>query len=172
MTGKKPVIGALLVIALAYAVYPYATLCRLGLAIRHGDAATLETMVDWPAVREGIKEDICDSVFDQPSQPNGKLPPFGSGFVRGIASNAVDSQVTPEALASAAQQPGAASVAQGASVQVSWAFFAGPSAFEVELAAPGQATPIKLKMELRDGSWQVTRVWLPPRLLVEANART
>ena len=60
MPGKKPVIGALLVIALAYVIYPYATLYRLGLAIRHGDAATLESMVDWYAVREGIKEDICD----------------------------------------------------------------------------------------------------------------
>jgi len=172
MPGKKPVIGALMVIALAYVVYPYATLYRLGLAIRHGDAATLENMVDWYAVREGIKEDICDSVFDQPSQAAGKLPPFGAGFVRGIASNAIDSAVTPEALASAAQQSEAASAPQGASVRVSWAFFAGPSAFAVELASPGQAAPIKLQMELRDGSWQVTRVWLPPRLLVEANART
>ena len=77
-----------------------------------------------------------------------------------------------EALASAAQQSETASVPQGASVRVSWAFFAGPSAFAVELAAPGQAAPIKLQMELRDGTWQVTRVWLPPRLLVEANART
>jgi len=172
MKGKKPVIGALMAIALAYVIYPYATLYRLGLAIRHGDAATLENMVDWYAVREGIKEDICDSVFDQPSQASGKLPPFGAGFVRGIASNAIDSAVTPEALASAAQQSEAASVPQGASVRVSWAFFAGPSAFAVELATPGQAAPIKLQMELRDGTWQVTRVWLPPRLLVEANART
>ena len=67
------------------------------------------------SVREGIKEDICDSVFDQPSQASGKLPPFGAGFVRGIASNAIDSAVTPEALASAAQQSEAASVPQGAS---------------------------------------------------------
>jgi hypothetical protein len=172
MPGKKPVIGALLVIALAYVVYPYAALYRLGLAIRHGDAATLESMVDWYAVREGIKEDICDSVLDQPSQASGKLPPFGAGFVRGIASNAIDSAVTPEALASAAQQSETASVPQGASVRVSWAFFSSASAFEVELAAPGQPAPIKLQMELRDGTWQVTRVWLPPRLLVEANART
>ncbi len=43
MAGKKPVIGAFLVVALAYVVYPYVTLYRLGQAIRHGDAASLES---------------------------------------------------------------------------------------------------------------------------------
>jgi hypothetical protein len=174
MVGKKPVIGALLVVALAYVVYPYATLYRLGQAIRHGDASTLGSMVDWPAVREGIKEDICDSVIDQPQDArNGtQLPPFGAGFVRGIASNAVDAKITPEALVAAAADQPAAQPAQGAAVQVSWAFFSGPSAFVVDLRAPGQDQPIRLQLDLRSGSWQVTRVWLPPELLGQANART
>ena len=79
MPGKKLVVGAFLVVALAYVVYPYATLYRLGLAIRHGDAATLESMVDWYAVREGIKEDICDSVLDQPSQASGQAAAIWGG---------------------------------------------------------------------------------------------
>jgi hypothetical protein len=175
MVGKKPVIGALLVVALAYVVYPYVTLYRLGQAIRHGDASTLESMVDWPAVREGIKEDICDLVIDEPPEAkNGtQLPPFGAGFVRGIAANAVDATVTPEALvAVAGEQKSEAKPAQGAAVQVSWAFFAGPSAFVVDLRAPGQDAPIRLQLDLRHGFWQVTRVWLPPELLGQANTRT
>src|SRR6476646_5996170 len=98
MVGRKSVAGALLAVALAYVIYPYATLYRLGLAIRHGDATTLQSMVDWSAVREGIKEDICDLVIDEPkdARANGQLPPFGAGFVRGIAGNAVDAKVTPE----------------------------------------------------------------------------
>ena len=100
MVGRKPIIGALLMVALAYGAYPFVTLLRLGHAIRQGDAATLETMVNWDAVREGIKEDICDLVIDEPPQAkaNGQLPPFGAGFLRGIATNVVDKQVTPEAL--------------------------------------------------------------------------
>jgi hypothetical protein len=169
MGVKKPAIGAIVVIALAYVIYPYATLYRLGEAIRHGDAITLQSMVDWPAVREGIKEDICDLVIDDPPEAKrgGKLPPFGAGFVRGIAANAVDSRVTPETLAAVAQQPTAT---KGASVGVSWAFFASPSAFVVDLSTPGQASPIRLELDLRDGSWQVTRVWLPADLLTQANA--
>jgi Protein of unknown function (DUF2939) len=173
MVGKKPVIGALLAVALAYVAYPYATLYRLGHAIRQGDASTLESMVDWPAVREGIKEDICDLVIDESQEArNGtQLPPFGAGFVRGIAGNVVDARVTPEALvAAAAQQP--AAKPQGAAIQVSWAFFSGPAAFMVDLRAPGQDSPIRLQMDLRSGTWQVTRVWLPPELLGRANTRT
>jgi hypothetical protein len=167
----KPAIGAFLMVAVGYAVYPYVTLYRLGEAIRHGDAASLQSMVDWPAVREGIKEDICDLVIDDPPEVKvgAKLPPFGAGFMRGIAQNAVDSRVTPETLAAAAQQP---SSAKGASVAVSWAFFSGPSAFVVDLNAPGQSSPIRLELDLRDGAWRVTRVWLPTDMLTQANSRT
>jgi hypothetical protein len=173
MVGKKPVIGAMLAVGLAYVVYPYVTIYRLGQAIQRGDAPALQAMVDWPAVREGIKEDICDLVIDQPqqAQTDGKLPPFGAGFVRGIATNVVDRQVTPEALVAAAQQPAATEVTHGAAVQVSWAFFAGPSAFLVDLSTPGQSEPIRLQMDLRNGAWHVTRVWLPPDLLGQANTR-
>ncbi len=109
MVGSKPLIGVFLAVGLAYCIYPYVALYRLGQAIRNGDASTLETMVDWNSVREGIKEDICDLVIDQPqqAQSDGQLPPFGAGFVRGIATNVVDKQVTAEALVAAAQQPDA-----------------------------------------------------------------
>lgn len=174
MIGRKPAIGACLAIAMAYGIYPYVALYRLGQAIRGGDAAALQSMVNWDSVREGIKEDICDMVVDQPAQAKagGQLPPFGAGFVRGIATNVIDKQVTPEALAKAARGPETKEVATGADVQVSWAFFASPSTFVVDLNAPGQSSPIRLKMDLREGAWHVTRVWLPPDLLSQANART
>jgi hypothetical protein len=174
MVSRKPLIGALLAVGIIYCVYPYVTLYRLGQAIRSGDAAGLETLVDWDSVREGIKEDICDLVIDQPqqAQDGGQLPPFGAGFVRGIATNVIDKQVTPEALVAAAQKPEAEQPVRGAAVQISWAFFASPSAFVVDLKTPGQAAPIRLQMDLHNGAWHVTRVWLPPELLGQANTRT
>ena len=175
MPGKKAIIGALFAVALAYVVYPYVALYRLGQAIRQGDATSLETMVNWSAVREGIKEDICDQVIDRPSdaKAGGQLPPFGAGFVRGIAGNAVDTRVTPQALAAvAAQDPAERPSADsrgagklGASLparQHSW----------WTVNAPGQTSAIRLQMDLRYGVWRVTRVWLPPELLTQANART
>ena len=173
MVGRKPLIGTLLAIGFAYGIYPYVTLYRLGEVVRGGDASALQSMVDWAAVREGIKEDICDLVIEQPqqTQASGELPPFGASFARGIAANAVDQRVTPEALLAAAQQPSAERGQPGA-LQVSWAFFISPSAFVVDLSAPGQATPIRLQLDLRRGAWQVTRVWLPLELLAQAHERT
>lgn len=172
--GKKPIIGALLAVAAAYCVYPYVTLYRLGQAIRAGDAATLVTMVDWPSVREGIKEDICDLVVDEPAEAKAgyQLPPFGAGFVRGIATSSVDARITPEALVAAARQPPPRPVGKGAAVRIAWAFFGGPTQFLVDLRAPGPTQPIRLQMDLRAGAWHVTRVWLPAELLAQANERT
>ncbi|MEJ0017057.1 MAG: DUF2939 domain-containing protein [Acetobacteraceae bacterium] len=167
-------IGAVVATVLAYGIYPYVTLYRLGEAIRSGDAATLESMVNWDSVREGIKEDICDLVIDQPqvqAQAGDQLPPFGAGFVRGIATNVVDKRVTPQALVAAAaqQQPDPQQSERGAAVQVGWAFFTGPYEFVVDLITPGQITPIRLQMDLRHGTWHVTRVWLPPEMLGQGN---
>ena len=174
MFAAKPLLAAVLAVGMGYASYPYVTLYRLGAAIHSGDAATLQSLVDWPAVREGIKEDICDNVADDPasSVDGGKLPAFGASFVRGIAANAVDAQVTPKGLVDLTQHHATGSVPRGAAVHVNWAFFQDPTNFIVSLDAPGQSEPIKLLMNLSDAGWQVTRIWLPPSLLEQGNART
>lgn len=174
MLGKTSIIAALLMVAVAYAAYPYVTLYRLGSAIRQGDGPTLETLVDWPAVREGIKEDICDLVIDETpeAKAGAQLPPFGAGFARGIAGNAIDARVTPQALAAGARRPASRPAFRAANARVSWAFFAGPTQFLVDLRARQQDTPIHLQMDLRHGAWQVTRVWLTRELLDQANTRT
>jgi hypothetical protein len=169
MVAKKPIIGAVLAVGCAYAAYPYVTIYRLGQAIRQGDAPVLESMVDWYSVREGIKEDICDLVTDDTDAKSGRLPPFGASFVRGIAVNSVDRRVTPEALVSAVQQQVPAKpVSPDAPIEVSWAFFASPSQFVVDLRSPGAEEPIRVQMDFRGGAWQVTRVWLPVDLLSQA----
>ncbi len=176
MRVRWPLFAVILGLGLSYAAYPYVTLYRLGTAIRSGDAETLQGLVDWPAVREGIKEDICDQVLDQPAEARSgaQLPPFGASFVRGIATNAIDQAVTPEALVAAVNTPEVppATPRRGADVAVDWAFFDGPTSFAVNLRVPGQAEPIRLQLELRHARWQVRRVWLPEELLQGASART
>jgi len=175
MRVKLPVIAALLAVGISYVAYPYITLYRVGCAIRGADTKTLEALVDWPSVREGIKEDICDLVVDDPgAKSESELPPFGASFMRGIASSAVDQAVTPQALLAATStlpaKPPEGPV--GADVHVNWAFFDGPTDFMVSLKAAGQEEPIKLQMTLRHGAWRIDRVWLPAALLGGPNART
>ena len=88
MRARWPLLATVLSVGVAYVAYPYVTLYRLGSAIKGADAATLESLVDWPAVREGIKEDVCDLGADDPGPKTGaELPPFGASFVRGITSS-------------------------------------------------------------------------------------
>lgn len=174
------------VIAAAYLAMPYVTLYRLGIAIRDGDAASLETLVDWDHVREGIKEDICDAVFDLPpnetTQATAALPAFGSSFMRTIASNQIDSAVTAHGLVSAMHQRTAAQVAIApASVaplappkdeqpRITWAFFDSPTTFTVVMQPPGaDASPVRIALGLRHGAWKVTRAWMPPEMLMQGD---
>jgi hypothetical protein len=166
---RTPILAGVFAVTLAYAASPYVTLGRLGFAVRNGDAAALAHMVDWHAVREGIKEDICDSVLDMPARPvsAGQLPAFGASFMRGVAGGRVDQGVTPETLAS--QRAGAPSPFTGG--RLGWSFFESLSRFTASFTAPG-AGPIRLQLELRQGAWQVTRVWLPVELLDGSADRT
>jgi hypothetical protein len=171
MRARWPLLATVLSIGLVYVASPYVTLYRLGSAIRGADAATLEALVDWPAVREGIKEDVCDLSVDEPGtmKTGGELPPFGASFVRGIESNSIDKAVTPQALLAASTTETSPTAPpprpRGADVHVNWAFFDSPTTFLVSLQAQGQSDPIKLELDLRDGSWRVMRVWLPAELL-------
>ncbi|HET6609628.1 MAG TPA: DUF2939 domain-containing protein [Rhodopila sp.] len=174
MRVRGPMLATLAAVGLAYAAYPYVTLYRIGGAIRGGDTKTLEALVDWSSVREGIKEDICDLVVDDPgAKTGGNLPPFGASFMRGIASSSIDQTVTPQALLAATgslKRP--EKELKGADVHVRWAFFDSPTSFLVDLKAPGQTDPIRMEMTLHHGGWQIDRVWLPVDLLSGQGDRT
>ncbi len=171
MRSKWPVFAAFAILGAGYFSYPYVTLWRLDLALRQADAATLGSLVDWYAVREGLKEDICDMAADEPGEArSGKeLAPFGAGFARGITTNVVDRTVTAETLASL--NDGTAH-APRAGARVVWAFFSDPTRFAIDVRTGGTVEPIHMVMELRGVRWQVRRVWLPTELLGRAGSGT
>jgi hypothetical protein len=186
---RRGAIGATVAVLTLYAAAPYVTLYRLRSAALSGDAATLATLVDWDDVREGIKEDICDEVLEDSTTPTAQnasarptaLPPFGASFARGIASNEIDSMVTPQNLV-VALRPAFATPSDMllhrttapslSAIALDRAMFAGPTRFMVALHAAGMPGRIRLQLELRNGGWRVTRAWLPPEVLEASNART
>jgi hypothetical protein len=171
MRTRWPVLATCFALGAGYLGYPYATLYRLDAAVRQSDASTLSSLVDWHAVREGLKEDICDMVLDKPANahPSNELAPFGDGFVRGMTGNALDHTVTPETLVSMVRT---GDTRAPTDAHVAWAFFENPTQFSVELRAAGIAEPIRLVMELQGLSWKVRRVWLPNALLERAGSGT
>ena len=177
MTLRRWVFSAVLGAATVYVAYPYVTLYRLANAVSTGDAATLSSLVAWESVREGVKEDICDAVTEvsaEDASREGALRPFGYSFVRGVAGNLVDANITPEALVSATRSPQVATDPQP-HMRLNWAFFDGPKRFDVAVGMPGETGPdseLRVQMAFQHGKWMVTRAWLTSRLLMAANSRT
>jgi hypothetical protein len=171
MRARWSVLAAFAALGVLYLGYPYATLYRLDIAVRQKDAAALRSMVDWYAVREGLKEDLCDMVLDEPAsdRPSNELVPFGDGFVRGIAGNMLDRQVTPETVVSLTHAAGGE---RPEDAHVVWAFFDAPTRFMVHVQTGASTEPVRVALELRDLRWRVSRVWLPNTLLERAGSGT
>lgn len=169
MRARWSILSVVVAMGAGYGGSPYAALYRLDHAIRHADAAALETIVDWYAVREGLKEDLCDLVLDEPAsaRPANELPPFGEGFVRGVTGNMLDRSLTAENVAILTRE---GAETGHADTHVRWAFFSDPTRFSVDLLAEGTAEPIRLELHFRNLRWQVRRVWLPNELLEKAGA--
>jgi hypothetical protein len=172
---SRRVLPAGVAMLVAYAAYPYLVLFQLGQAIRQGDAATLERLVDWDGVREGLKEDVCDDVTDtapalaQAVRSGDALPPFGYSFVRGISGNMIDENVTAAALLAAAA-PGRRPPDD--MPRIEWAFFEDATHFAVRLRpADRHMGAIRIMLEMQDSHWKVVRAWLPHDLLMRANTR-
>ncbi|HSU07011.1 MAG TPA: DUF2939 domain-containing protein [Acetobacteraceae bacterium] len=171
MTARVPILTALGLMVAGYVAYPCLTLYRLNQAINNGDSATLSQLVDWPSVREGIAEEIADTVTDAPSPPltaaGAQLAPFGHGFLRGVAAHAMRGSVTPQALIARLSAPGDGAGAIRLAYFTDWSRFivklgtAGGTAEGTAGAQPG----LRLQLDLQQGIWRVTRIELPPAML-------
>jgi hypothetical protein len=174
--SRGRIVAVLAVVGLAYVSQPYLTLWRLREALIHGDTATLERVIDWPSVREGLKEDIADGIIGMPQREltaRNILPPFGSGFVSSIAAHSLDAELTPQRLARAIASSGGDEAAASAAPQLEWAFFDRLTSFSVKLHCAGQEVdepPLRLRLQLGIGGWRVVRAWVPQDVIERATA--
>jgi hypothetical protein len=54
----KKIAALIVVLAAVYVAYPYFALYRLGEALQTQDLEAVEGKVDWPRVRQGVKDDV------------------------------------------------------------------------------------------------------------------
>jgi hypothetical protein len=167
MRIARAVIATLVLVGGSYAAYPFVTLYQLRTAVRGGDAVALARLIDWSSVREGIKEDICDFVLDEPGDvtKKGQLPAFGASFVRGVTGNSVDREFTAERLAGIAHP----STEANDDASIGWAFFNSPARFTIDINVTGHLEPVKAEMELTGLRWRVKRIWIPATILQEGH---
>lgn len=171
-----------------YAGGPFLTLWRLSQALDCGDVAALDALVDWDAVRQGLKDDIAEGVIgmsQQALEDSNTLPPFGASFVSGIAGSEVDHAVTPQGLLHVTRsldQPPPGPIALAAPPFPAAAFpaivaagFSAPTEFDLRLRAACQDAaepPLHVRLAFRAGRWRVVRIWVPQDLMDRASSRT
>ncbi|HEX5326011.1 MAG TPA: DUF2939 domain-containing protein [Acetobacteraceae bacterium] len=165
MNARNSLLIVAVLLVAGYAAYPCVTLYRLHRAVRDGDVATLSRLVDWSSVREGIAEDIADTATEAPGASavaaGAQLAPFGHGFMHAIAAHAIQHAVTPQHLIATLRRHDH----QGSGFALRLAWFDAWSGFMVQLASgPGQPD-VRLRLNLEDGVWRLTRVWMPPAML-------
>ncbi len=162
---------------IAYMVSPYVAVMRLQSAMESGDTQTLERMVDWRSVRDGLKSDINAGIIGLASTQLGAntLPPFGSGFMSGIADTTIDREVTPQNLVAVMRQMRPEHSAPASIDCVLWAFFKGPTSFEMVVRSDSDGDEdqhLRLRLELHGMHWSLVRAWVPQDLIERATQRT
>ena len=167
---RKWLIGAILVV-IAYVGYPYLTLYWIDHALLNDDKAALESLVDWPLVRQQLKADVKLALIESAQTRVGKdsfAGLFGAALtallVPTLVDSAVDEWVTPEKVLNSEEVVKRREQQKSFADFVTYAFFTSPTEFRVDLKDPKDADSpaITAIMRLTGFRWRVVAIKLPP----------
>ncbi|MBB5746773.1 DUF2939 domain-containing protein [Brevundimonas variabilis] len=168
---------SLIVVLILFVVTPALAVQGIIAAAKAGDAAALESRVDFPALRGSLKDELNArmraEVRDQLRDEDPGLAALGMMLAPSLMDSAVDVFVTPDAVAamvSSAEAPGVkddASAERGNDADIRRSYgFRDPNTFVVTLTDPERAEqPLKLLLERRNlVQWKLAGVDLPDRV--------
>src|SRR3990172_238423 len=168
---RKGVLIAVLLFASFYLAYPYLTLYWLDRALLTADTAALETLIDWPKVRQQLKADVKLALIEQAQAQAGQgklLGIFGAALtallVPAMVDSVVDDMVTPERLVNNDEVVKRRQEGKSFIDFVIYAFFRSPTEFRVDLRDPDDkdSPTLTTLLELTGGRWRVGALELPP----------
>jgi len=179
---RKLIIGvvglAIVLLAGAWALSPVFAMQALTRAAETGDEAALERLVDFPAVRQSLKNELNARMMDEMRNGDSGIDPAwaGVGMLLGpaIVSGAIDAVVTPQGIATMVRTAEApepedvlnrntvAPARTDDDVRKSWTY-RGANRVEVRLTTTDRPDqPLILNMD-RDGlfGWRLVEIDLP-----------
>jgi hypothetical protein len=167
---RKWLIGAILVAA-TYIGYPYLTLYWMDHALLTDDEPALESLVDWPHLRQQLKADVKLALIEAAQNQVGKdgfAGVFGGALtallVPTLVDSAVDEWVTPEKVLNSEVVVKHRQEQKSFADFATYAFFTSPTEFRVDLKDPKDpdSPTITALMRLTGFRWRVVAVKLPP----------
>lgn len=183
MVRVLSLVGAVALLGLLYAIYPYATIWQLDQAVTTQNESALDGLVDWESLGAGLEADL-DGLFEHPDPASDDPMDQLAGNLLGVFSDfligpIVDFYTTPRGLAYLLNtqvildDPGEA-LEEDFPAEDTWfdhissAGFTGLTSFRVEVAFPADSGkvlseegPMALEFRLQGIRWQLTRVRLP-----------
>ncbi len=163
-------IAAAVLIA-AYVGYPYLSLYWIDQGLLSDDKAALQRLVDFPRIREQLKDDLTLTVLAKARAEQKKRPligTLGTALAGLLAPEVIDTAV--EGLVTAESVLANSTVVEhrreGKSFGdfVTYAFFSAPTRFRVDLKDPEKpnSPTLTAQMELVGPRWRVVAIDLPP----------
>ncbi|MBK5198015.1 MAG: DUF2939 domain-containing protein [Methyloceanibacter sp.] len=167
---RKWFLGAA-VLLVAYLAYPYLTLYWLDRALLTGNISALESLIDWPLVRQQLKADVKLALIESAQTQVGKdsiAGIFGAALtallVPAVVDSAVDEWVTPEKLVNNEEVVKHRQEQKSFADFVTYASFTSPTSFRVDLRDPKDpdSPTLTVLMALSGARWRVVALKLPP----------
>lgn len=189
MVRVLTLVGAVALLGLLYAIYPYATIWQLDQAVTTQNESALEGLVDWEALGEGLEADL-EGLFEHPDPASDDPMDQLAGNLLGVFSDfligpIVEFYTSPRGLAYLLNtqvildDPGEA-LEDDFPAEDTWfdhisgAGFTGLTSFRVWVAYPedsdkvlSEQGPMVLEFRLQGIRWQLVRVHLPLEDLAE-----
>ncbi|RYD62897.1 MAG: DUF2939 domain-containing protein [Verrucomicrobiaceae bacterium] len=170
---RRIVLTSLILLVLIYTLSPYVALWRLNAALHSGKSERLETHIDFPSVRAGLKKDLrahlTGSLAKGDSSKDSSFADLAAAIAPTLMDGVIDSMVTPSGVVllmaqeDAAKSPSKtdASGEDSGSEKIDWsqiryAFFTGPTSFLLDVEG------VKVRMQLSGIHWKVTQVEVNP----------
>ena len=173
------VVAVLVILGLAaYAVSPFFYVSSLKSAFLTGDSGKLADLVDFPALRDSLKEEVATILTQQPKESSdSNQSPFAalSAFVGPVFLNrAVDMYCTPEAIAGFVKKNNQAQTNTHSFIKIpgpsdlDWSklknfSFTGPTSFRIG------TNHITLFARLEGFGWKVYRLEVSPDILQDTS---
>ena len=148
---------------------PYLTLYQIYQAVEHRDSQSISDSVDFPALRESVKENLQSVVLKETAKQNNPiLNLIGAALGKVMVNPVIDSIVTPQGVMALleGQRPGENGGTQSMSEKVAKvdvnARYEGLNQFAVGIKPKGEDVPPVDVILSREGlGWKITGVRLP-----------
>jgi Protein of unknown function (DUF2939) len=166
----------------AYFVSPYVNAYWLAQAFKTGDRDALEKYIDWPVIRQKLKEELAAKLANNAFGSGAEKTDLGSSqgeeLGKGLVgllgptmiNNMVDSYVTPAGLSTMikSNKSGSgpaekldANFFKNVKESVTWAFFDSPTGFVVHVQPKDKPEVLKLKFGFYGNGWKLNSFVLP-----------